>query len=242
MSLDTLDKDEIIQFSKLADDWWNEEGSMSFLHSMSKIRTRYIKESVIHNLKISKKKHLLEGVEILDIGCGGGIASEPLARMGGKLTSIDESKELIHIAKVHAKAMHLDIKYKHSNIEEILKTKKKYDVVVALELLEHVKNVSYFCKMLSKLIKPNGLIIISTINRSILSKMIVIKIAEDVLKKIPVGTHNYKKFIRPMEIKNYFNGEGLNMHSLKGMVWDPIRNWRLSDNTSINYIVTLKKK
>ena len=242
MSLDTLDKDEIIQFSKLADDWWNEEGSMSFLHSMSKVRTKYIKESIFHNFKISKKKHPLEGVEILDIGCGGGIASEPLARMGAELTSIDESKELINIARIHAKEMHLNIKYKHSNIEKILKTNKKYDVVIALELLEHVKNVAYFCNLLSKLIKPNGLIIISTINRSIFSKIIVIKIAEDLLKKIPAGTHNYKKFIKPTEIKSYFKAEDLNMFNLKGMVWDPIRNWRLSDNTSINYIATLKKK
>ena len=241
MSIDTLDKDEIIQFSKLADDWWNEEGSMSFLHSMSETRTRYIKDSVIKNFKIAKKKHVLEDLKILDIGCGGGIASEPLSRMGAKLTSIDESKKLINIAKIHAKAMRLDIKYKHSNIEEILKNKKKYDVVLALELLEHVKNVSYFCEVLSKLIKPNGIIIISTINRSILSKMIVIKFAEDNLKKIPSGTHNYKKFIRPIEIKNYFKSTGLNMYDLRGMVWDPIRSWRLSYNTSINYIVTFKK-
>ena len=241
MSIDTLDKDEIIQFSKLADDWWNEEGSMSFLHSMSETRTRYIKDSVIKNFKIAKKKHVLEDLKILDIGCGGGIASEPLSRMGAKLTSIDESKKLINIAKIHAKAMRLDIKYKHSNIEEILKNKKKYNVVLALELLEHVKNVSYFCEVLSKLIKPNGIIIISTINRSILSKMIVIKFAEDILKKIPSGTHNYKKFIRPIEIKNYFKSTGLNMYDLRGMVWDPIRSWRLSYNTSINYIVTFKK-
>ena len=241
MSIDTLDKDEIIQFSKLANDWWNEEGSMSFLHSMSETRTRYIKDSVIKNFKIAKKKHVLEDLKILDIGCGGGIASEPLSRMGAKLTSIDESKKLINIAKIHAKAMRLDIKYKHSNIEEILKNKKKYDVVLALELLEHVKNVSYFCEVLSKLIKPNGIIIISTINRSILSKMIVIKFAEDILKKIPSGTHNYKKFIRPIEIKNYFKSTGLNMYDLRGMVWDPIRSWRLSYNTSINYIVTFKK-
>ena len=241
MSIDTLDKDEIIQFSKLADDWWNEEGSMSFLHSMSETRTRYIKDSVIKNFKIAKKKHVLEDLKILDIGCGGGIASEPLSRMGAKLTSIDESKKLINIAKIHAKAMRLDIKYKHSNIEEILKNKKKYDVVLALELLEHVKNVSYFCEVLSKLIKPNGIIIISTINRSILSKMIVIKFAEDILKKIPSGTHNYKKFIRPIEIKNYFKSTGLNMYDLRGMVWDPIRSWRLSNNTSINYITTFKK-
>tara|TARA_B110000196_G_scaffold171160_1_gene146956 strand:- start:1720 stop:2346 length:627 start_codon:yes stop_codon:yes gene_type:complete len=208
---------------------------------MSETRTRYIKDSVIKNFKIAKKKHVLEDLKILDIGCGGGIASEPLSRMGAKLTSIDESKKLINIAKIHAKAMRLDIKYKHSNIEEILKNKKKYDVVLALELLEHVKNVSYFCEVLSKLIKPNGIIIISTINRSILSKMIVIKFAEDILKKIPSGTHNYKKFIRPIEIKNYFKSTGLNMYDLKGMVWDPIRSWRLSYNTSINYIVTFKK-
>ena len=242
MSLDTLDKDEIIQFSKLADDWWNEEGSMSFLHSMSKIRTKYIKESIVNNFKIVKKTNPLESIKILDIGCGGGIASEPLSRMGAKLTSIDESKELINIARAHAKEMHLDIKYQHSIVEKIIKNNKKYDVVIALELLEHVKNIKYFCNLLSKLIKPNGLIIVSTINRNILSKMIVIKMAEDVFKKIPAGTHNYEKFITPTEIKNYFNFEGLNMSNLKGMIWDPIRSWRLSNNTSINYIATLKKK
>ena len=241
MSLDTLDKDEIIQFSKLAEDWWNEEGKMSFLHAMSEIRTRYIKEAIIQNFKIPKTKHMLAGIEILDIGCGGGIASEPLSRMGGKLTSIDESKELINIAKLHAKAMRLDIKYEHSNIENLLKSKKQYDVIIALELLEHVNNVAYFCEVLSKLIKPNGLIIISTINRSILSKMIVIKFAEDILKKIPSGTHSYKKFIKPIEIKKYFNSKNLNMHDLKGMVWGPIRGWRLSNNTSINYIAVFKK-
>lgn len=241
MSLDTLDKDEIIQFSKLAEDWWNEEGKMSFLHDMSETRTRYIKEAIIQNFKIPKTKHMLAGIEILDIGCGGGIASEPLSRMGGKLTSIDESKELINIAKLHAKAMRLDIKYEHSNIENLLKSKKQYDVIIALELLEHVNNVEYFCEVLSKLIKPNGLIIISTINRSILSKMIVIKFAEDILKKIPSGTHSYKKFIKPIEIKKYFNSKNLNMHDLKGMVWGPIRGWRLSNNTSINYIAVFKK-
>ena len=241
MSLDTLDKDEIIQFSKLAEDWWNEEGKMSFLHAMSEIRTRYIKEAIIQNFKIQNKKHMLAGIEILDIGCGGGIASEPLSRMGGKLTSIDESKELINIAKLHAKAMRLDIKYEHSNIDNLLKSKKQYDVIIALELLEHVNNVEYFCEVLSKLVKPNGLIIISTINRSILSKMIVIKFAEDILKKIPSGTHSYKKFIKPIEIKKYFNSKNLNMHDLKGMVWGPIRGWRLSNNTSINYIAVFKK-
>ena len=241
MSLDTLDKDEIIQFSKLAEDWWNEEGKMSFLHAMSEIRTRYIKEAIIQNFKIPKTKHMLAGIEILDIGCGGGIASEPLSRMGGKLTSIDESKELINIAKLHAKAMRLDIKYEHSNIDNLLKSKKQYDVIIALELLEHVNNVEYFCEVLSKLVKPKGLIIISTINRSILSKMIVIKFAEDILKKIPSGTHSYKKFIKPIEIKKYFNSKNLNMHDLKGMVWGPIRGWRLSNNTSINYIAVFKK-
>ena len=241
MSLDTLDKDEIIQFSKLAEDWWNEEGKMSFLHDMSETRTRYIKEAIIQNFKIPKTKHMLAGIEILDIGCGGGIASEPLSRMGGKLTSIDESKELINIAKLHAKAMRLDIKYEHSNIDNLLKSKKQYDVIIALELLEHVNNVEYFCEVLSKLVKPKGLIIISTINRSILSKMIVIKFAEDILKKIPSGTHSYKKFIKPIEIKKYFNSKNLNMHDLKGMVWGPIRGWRLSNNTSINYIAVFKK-
>lgn len=241
MSLDTLDKDEIKQFSKLANDWWNEEGSMSFLHSMSKVRTKYIKNSIVKHYNISYKKKILDSLEILDIGCGGGIASEPLARMGAKLTSIDESKELIDIAKIHAEAMNLKINYKNSNIDKILKSKKKYDVIIVLELLEHVKNVSLFCELISKLIKPKGIIIVSTINRTILSKIIVIKIAEDFIKKIPNGTHHYEKFIKPLELKDYFHKAGLNIYDLKGMVWDPIKSWKLSNNTSINYISTFKK-
>jgi 2-polyprenyl-6-hydroxyphenyl methylase / 3-demethylubiquinone-9 3-methyltransferase len=241
MSLNTLDKDEIIQFSKLANDWWDEEGSMSFLHSMSEIRTKYIKESIINNFNICSNKNILSNKEILDIGCGGGIGSEPLARMGAKLTSIDESKELINIAKIHAASMNLNINYKHSNIDNILKSKKKFDVIIALEVLEHIKNVPYFCEVLSRLIKPKGIIIISTINKTILSNIIVIKLAEIFFKKIPAGTHHYEKFIKPKELNGYFVSAGLQMKDLKGMVWGPIRNWRLSNKTGINYIVTFKK-
>lgn len=124
MPLSTVDKEEIIQFSKLANDWWDEEGSMSFLHSMSEIRTKFIKSELIENFELKDKKYILNGLEILDLGCGGGIASEPLCRLGANLTGVDESQKLIDVAKLHAKKMKLQIDYRCNNIEAISKLKK----------------------------------------------------------------------------------------------------------------------
>ena len=159
MSLSTVDKDEIIQFSKLANDWWDEEGSMSFLHAMSQIRTKFIKLELIEKYNLIDKKKVLNGLEILDLGCGGGIASEPLSRLGGNVTGIDESQKLIDVANQHAKNMKLNINYQCTSIQNLVKLKNKYDVVVALELLEHVNNLKEFCKLITNLLTEDGIII-----------------------------------------------------------------------------------
>jgi len=243
MSLSTVDKDEIIQFSKLANDWWDEEGSMSFLHAMSQIRTKFIKLELIEKFNLKDKKNVFNGLEILDLGCGGGIASEPLSRLGGNLTGIDESQKLIDVAKQHSQNMKLKINYKCCNIESLGKFKKKYDVILALELLEHVNNLDYFCKLITHLCKKNGIIILSTINKTLLSRMFVIDIAENILKKIPKGTHHYEKFIKPREISEIFSQYGFQIKNIKGMNLNPILNcWKLTNNTSINYILSLSKK
>jgi len=242
MSLNTLDKDEIIQFSKLANDWWDEEGRMSFLHAMSEIRTKFIKSELIENFNIKNKNKLFKGLNILDLGCGGGIASEPLCRLGAHLTGIDESKKLIEVAKLHAKNMKLKINYQCNSIENLNKFKTKYDVIIALELLEHVNNVKHFCKLMTNLLREDGIIILSTINKTFLSKLFVIDMAEKILKKIPIGTHHYEKFIKPREIKNIFLSYNFHIKSIKGISLNPINNnWKLTDNTSVNYIVSLTK-
>ena len=152
MSLNTLDKDEIIQFSRLADDWWDEEGSMSFLHAMSEIRTKFIKTELIDHFNLKENNKLFKGLNILDLGCGGGIASEPLSRLGANLTGVDESEELIKVAKLHAKNMKLNINYLCISIQNLVKLKNKYDVIVALELLEHVNNLKEFCNLMTNLL------------------------------------------------------------------------------------------
>tara|TARA_B100001939_G_scaffold241102_1_gene208560 strand:+ start:54 stop:785 length:732 start_codon:yes stop_codon:yes gene_type:complete len=242
MSLNTTDKKEIKLFDSLADEWWDEEGSMSFLHSMSEIRTQFILEQLTNKFQIKNKHKILNDIDILDLGCGGGIASEPLCRLGGNVTGIDESENLINIAKLHSKRMGLKINYKCMDIENLIKLKKKYDVIVALELLEHVNNVEHFCELIIKLLKNEGIIILSTINRTILSKFFVIEMAENIVKKIPKGTHHYEKFISPEELCNIFKKYNFQVKSLKGMNWNPISNtWRLTNNTSINYILALTK-
>ena len=243
MSLDTLDKDEIIQFSRLADDWWDEEGSMSFLHAMSEIRTKFIKIELKEHFNLKENYKLFKGLNILDLGCGGGIASVPLSRLGANLTGADESEELIEVAKLHAKNMQLKINYQCTSIQNLVKLKNKYDVVVALELLEHVNNLKEFCKLITNLLTEDGIIILSTINKTFLSKLFVIDMAEKVLRKIPMGTHNYEKFIKPSEIKDIFQNYNFDIRSIKGMNLNPIsNNWKLTDNKSINYIVSLTKR
>ena len=243
MSLDTLDKDEIIQFSRLANDWWDEEGSMSFLHAMSEIRTKFIKIELKEHFNLKENYKLFKGLNILDLGCGGGIASEPLSRLGANLTGADESEELIEVAKLHAKNMKLKINYQCTSIQNLVKIKNKYDVVIALELLEHVNNLKEFCKLITNLLTEDGIIILSTINKTFLSKLFVIDMAEKVLRKIPMGTHNYEKFIKPSEIKDIFQNYNFDIRSIKGINLNPIsNNWKLTDNKSINYIVSLTKR
>jgi len=242
MSLNTTDKKEIKLFDSLADEWWDEEGSMSFLHSMSEIRTQFILEQLTNKFQIKNKHKILNDIDILDLGCGGGIASEPLCRLGGNVTGIDESENLINIAKLHAKKMRLNISYKCTNIENLIRLKNKYDALIALELIEHINNLEFFCEQITNLLRKNGIIILSTINRTILSKFFVIEMAENIVKKIPKGTHHYEKFISPEELCNIFKKYNFQVKSLKGMNWNPISNtWRLTNNTSINYILALTK-
>jgi len=237
MHTDTTDKKEIKLFNRLSSNWWNEHGEMSILHSMSEARMNYIRNIVIKYFSIkSNSLKVLKGLKILDVGCGGGISSEPFARMGAKVTGIDLSSELIRVAKQHSRKMNLNIEYLHRNIKTIVDENKKYDVVVALELLEHVNNLSNFCELLGRCVHSKGLIILSTINKTALSHLLVIKLAEDVFNKLPRGTHNFKKFIKPEDLSEIFKRSGFEIKNLKGISWFPLNRWVLTNNTSVNYI------
>ena len=238
---ETVDKNEVNLFESIADEWWDEKGSMSFLHAMSEIRTKFILNEIINNFKIKRKKQILKNINILDIGCGGGIGSEPLSRLGANLTGIDESKELIKVAQHHAEEMNLKIDYKNVSLENIVKKEKKFDVVIALELIEHVNNIDYFCELISRVMTSNGIIILSTINKTIISKLFVIDFAENLLKKIPKGTHSYEKFVSPKNIENVFLELNYKIKNIKGLTWVPFNRWILSEITSVNYIVCLNK-
>ena len=237
MHTDTTDKKEIKLFNRLSSNWWNENGEMSILHSMSEARMNYIRNILIKYFSIkSNSLKVLKGLKILDVGCGGGISSEPFARMGAKVTGIDLSSELIRVAKQHSRKMNLNIEYLHRNIKTIVDENKKYDVVVALELLEHVNNLSNFCELLGRCVHSKGLIILSTINKTALSHLLVIKLAEDVFNKLPRGTHNFKKFIKPEGLSKIFKRSGFEIKNLKGISWFPLNRWVLTNNTSVNYI------
>ena len=220
-------------FKSLSEEWWNENGKFKILHKIRPIRVKYILD------QMNKKK--LKNLDILDVGCGGGLVSESLSRLGANVTGIDFVKNNIRVAKQHSNKKKLKINYKYANIET-LKIKKKYDLIIMYEILEHLDNWEYFLLNISKNLKSKGILVISTINRNILSKFATIYLAENVLRWIPRGTHTYEKYIKPQEITNCLESKNFILKSLKGLVYNPIdMDWKLSNNTNINYFCTYYK-
>ncbi len=214
-------------FNKLSQEWWDENGKFSVLHQIRPIRVKYILDQTINNN--------IENFEILDLGCGGGLVSESLSRLGANVTGIDFVKNNIEVAKLHSIKKKLKINYKNANIEK-LNFKKKYDIIIMYEILEHLDDWQSLLKKITKNLKNNGVIIISTINRNPLSKLVAIFMAEHVLKWIPRGTHNYEKLIKPREIINCLEEKNLKLKNIKGLIYSPIdRKWKFSNNTKINY-------
>ena len=197
--MNTINKKEIEKFSKIASEWWNPEGKFKPLHKFNPIRIKYIKENIIKDLKIENKNKPLKGVDILDIGCGGGLLSEPMSRLGAKVVGIDASKKNIEIAKFHAKKNKLKIKYICASPEK-LNTKKKFDVVLNMEIVEHVEDVNQFISKSSNLLKKNGLMFVATLNKTLKSYIFAIVGAEYILSWLPIGTHDWNKFVKPEDL------------------------------------------
>ncbi len=232
----SVNKKEIDKFSKMADEWWNPEGKFKPLHKFNPIRIKYIKENIINDFKLKKKFKPLSGINILDIGCGGGLLSEPMSRMGASVTGIDASDKNIKIAKLHSKKNKLKINYFCSSPEK-LKIKKKFDVILNMEIVEHVEDIDYFLKSCSKLLKKNGLMFVATINKTLKSYVFAIVGAEYVLRWLPIGTHEWEKFVKPDDLKNILKKYDLSLNKIVGMNFNVIKDeWNISKDLSINYI------
>ena len=240
--MNSINKKEIEKFSKIAEEWWNPNGKFKPLHNFNPIRIKYIKENIEKYLKIKSKDRPLKNINLLDIGCGGGLLSEPMCRLGANVVGIDASKKNIEVAKFHAKKNKLKIDYKVAS-PETLKIKTKFDIILNMEIVEHVEDVEFFINESSKLLKENGMMFVATLNKTLKSYMFAIVGAEYILKWLPIGTHDWEKFIKPDDLINISKKNNLLLDKLDGMKFNILDDsWKISNDTSVNYIVRLIKK
>ena len=237
----SIEAGEIDQFSRHAEDWWNPHGKFRPLHQLNPLRVAYVRDQLCSFLKPDENSSkCLKGVTVLDVGCGGGLLAEPLARLGAFVSGLDASAATISVAKDHAKRSHLKIDYKLSSVEDLAKTNQKFDVITALEIAEHVADLGSFLRSLKKLLKPNGLLVMSTLNRTPKSFLLGIVMAEYIVGWVPRGTHNWKKFIRPSELIAQLEDLGLSVTDLTGLIFNPLRGeFELRQNDcAVNYMLT----
>jgi len=234
--MNSINKKEIKKFSKIAEEWWNPEGKFKPLHNFNPIRIKYIKDNIVKDFNIKSSDKPFKNIKILDIGCGGGLLSEPMCRLGASVVGIDASKKNIEVAKLHAKKSKLKINYKVASPEK-LKMKVKFDVILNMEIIEHVEDINFFIKESSKLLRKNGIMFVATLNKTLKSYAFAIIGAEYVLKWLPIGTHDWEKFVKPNDLIDISKKNNLILKKLDGMKFNILDNsWKVSDDTSINYI------
>ncbi len=241
MKNNTINKKEIEKFSKIAEEWWNPEGKFKPLHKFNPIRISYIKENIIKTFKLDYNKAPLKNVKILDIGCGGGLLSEPMCRLGAKVTGIDASDKNIKVAKLHSKKNNLRIDYFCSSPEKF-DAKDKFDVILNMEIVEHVEDVNFFLKSCSRLLKKNGIMFVATLNKTLKSYIFAIVGAEYILRWLPIGTHEWEKFVKPEDLISMLEKNDLRLDRVDGMNFNLIRNkWSVGNDRSVNYIAKFIK-
>ncbi len=238
----TINKAEIQKFSNLADEWWDEKGKFKPLHLFNPIRIEYITQKIKQHFHLeNSKSNFLEGLKILDIGCGGGLISEPMARLGGSVTGIDASSKNVKVAELHSKKNNLRINYLNKSPEQ-LKYENKFDIILNLEVIEHVEDVDLYLNSCANLVKKNGLMFTATLNRSLTSYLKAIIGAEYILRWLPIGTHDWNKFLKPEELEKMLLSKNFKTVDVKGLNFNPLTNrWRQSDNLSVNYIICSSK-
>jgi 2-polyprenyl-6-hydroxyphenyl methylase/3-demethylubiquinone-9 3-methyltransferase len=236
----TLDQEEIARFAARASEWWDPNGPFKPLHRINPVRLTYIRDQLAHKFgRDIKAARSLEGLGVLDIGCGGGLVAEPLARLGAEVTGIDPAAENIEAAKTHAEGARLKIAYRAETAETIAVSGAKFDAVLLLEVVEHVPDVPAFLKAVAPLVKPDGVMIVSTLNRTLKAYALAIIGAELILRWLPVGTHNFERFVTPDELRSALRGACLQLTDLTGMVYNPLADeWRLARDTDVNYFAS----
>ena len=236
----TVNKKEIDKFSKLAKEWWDPNGKFKPLHKFNPVRLDYIKKSILKKLKKGDVTYL-KNVKILDIGCGGGLLCEPLTRLGAQVVGIDASNKNIKIAKIHAKKSDLKINY-YCTTPENFNYKEKFDVVLNMEIVEHVEDVNLFLKESSKFLKKNGIMFIATLNKTLKSYFFAILGAEYILRWLPIGTHDWNMFVKPSELVEICKKNSLILEEILGVKYNIIsRDWELSTDNNVNYMALFKK-
>lgn len=237
----TVDEKDLAQFEQLGAKWWDESGPMKPLHRLNPVRLDYIRRMACAHFELDAEKlGALGGLTAIDVGCGGGIVAEPLARMGAKVTGLDAGEENIRAARDHADISGLKIDYRTGTAEEMADSGAQYDIVTALEVVEHVADVDVFLTSCAALVKPGGMLVVSTLNRTAKSLLLGIGMAEYVLRWLPVGTHDWKKFLKPSETAAPLMSMGLDIIDISGLVYDPLRlKFRMSDSDlDVNYLMT----
>jgi 2-polyprenyl-6-hydroxyphenyl methylase/3-demethylubiquinone-9 3-methyltransferase len=239
----TVDAAEVARFSALAATWWDTRGKMAPLHKLNPVRLAYIRDATCQHFgRDPKRVGCLAGLRILDIGCGGGILSEPLARLGASVLGADPSTTNIEVAKLHAAQSGLAIDYRATTAEALSEAGERFDVVLAMEVVEHVADVDLFVRKCADMVKPGGLMVAATLNRTIKSFALAIVGAEYVLRWLPIGTHQWDKFITPAELETTLEEAGLRVIGESGVVYVPFADrWRLSDDSDVNYMMVADK-
>ncbi len=237
----TINQKEIDKFSKLAEEWWDPNGKFKPLHKFNPVRLEYIKKSILKNFKKKTKDKSLNNIKILDIGCGGGLLCEPLSKLGADVIGIDASEKNIKIAKTHARKNNLRINYYCASPENFL-FKQKFDVVLNMEIIEHVENVNIFLKESSKFLKKNGVMFIATLNKTLKSYIFAILGAEYILRWLPIGTHDWNMFVKPDKLEQMCKNNSLILDEVHGVKYNIFSgDWDLSTDDDINYMAKFRK-
>jgi len=240
----TIDPDEVAQFTRLAEKWWDPNGEFRPLHQLNPARLEFIRDRVAERFgRDPLKDRPLKGLGLIDIGCGGGLLTEPMCRLGAQVTGIDAGEANIEAARHHAELVGLDIDYRHEAPEDLGKGRKRYDVVLNMEVVEHVADRALFLEASARLLKPGGVMVLSTINRTVKSLAFAKIGAEYVLRWLPAGTHDWRKFARPSELANELRPHGVEVQDLKGLSYNPVNGrWFLSRDLEVNYLMCAVKE
>jgi len=239
----TIDHDEVVRFSRVSGQWWDPQGPMAALHKFNPVRLGYIRDrAASHFGRDPKRLDSLAGLRMLDIGCGGGILSEPLARLGGIVVGIDPAERNIAVARAHAAQSGLTTDYRDSSAEALAEAGEAFDVVLAMEVVEHVADVGLFLDTAARMVKSGGLLFVATLNRTVKSFALAIVGAEYILRWLPRGTHRWDKFVTPNELEIAIEQSGLQIADETGVIYNLLADrWQLSTDTDVNYMVVAEK-